>query len=96
MAAYVRYACDARIWKLRRLWKFSIRSGSFFGGVRFDGDAARIVLIVEAGILRVRGDRQVFAEQRWCLLLASVLAWRKVVMSLSSFVIAYLRFAPNG
>jgi hypothetical protein len=59
-----------------------------FGGVRFDGDAARVVMIVEAGIFASVAIG-VFAEQRWGLLLA-LCFMAQVVMSHLAFVIAYL------
>jgi hypothetical protein len=64
-----------------------------FGGILFDGDAARVVLIVEAGIFASIAIG-VLAGQRWGLLLA-LCFMAQVVMSHLAFVIAYLplRFA---
>jgi hypothetical protein len=64
-----------------------------FGGILFDGDAARVVLIVEAGIFASIAIG-VFTEQRWGLLLA-LCFMAQVVMSHLAFVIANLplRFA---
>jgi hypothetical protein len=59
-----------------------------FGGVRFDGDAARIVLIVEAGIFATIAIG-ILAQRRWGLLLA-LCFMAEVVMSHLAFVIAYL------
>lgn len=59
-------------------------------GVRFDGDAARIAMIVEAGIFATIAIG-VFAERRWGLLLA-LCFMAEVVMSHLAFVIAYLPF----
>jgi hypothetical protein len=58
------------------------------GGVRFAGDDARIVLIVEAGIFAMIAIG-VFAQQRWGLLLA-LCTMVEVVMSHLAFAIAYL------
>jgi hypothetical protein len=58
------------------------------GGIRFDGDDARIVLIVEAGIFAMIAIG-VFTQQRWGLLLA-LGSMAEVVMSHLVFVIAYL------
>lgn len=59
-----------------------------FGGVRFEGDAARIVLIVEAGVFATIAIG-VLAQWRWGLLLA-LCFMAQVVMSNLAFVIAYL------
>jgi len=59
-----------------------------FGGVLFDGDAARVVLIVEAGVFASFAIG-VLTEQRWGLLLA-LCFMAQVVMSHLAFVIAYL------
>jgi hypothetical protein len=66
-----------------------------FGGILFDGDAARIVMIVEAGIFASIAIG-VFTEQRWGLLLA-LCFMAQVVMSHLAFVIANLplRFAMS-
>lgn len=59
-----------------------------FGGIRFEGDAARIVLIVEAGVFGSIAIG-VLAQRRWGLLLA-LCFMAEVVMSHLAFVIAYL------
>ncbi len=59
-----------------------------FAGVRFDGDAGRIVLIVEAGIFATIAIG-ILAQQRWGLLLA-LCFMAQAVMSHLAFVIAYL------
>jgi hypothetical protein len=59
-----------------------------FAGVRFEGDAARIVLIVEAGIFATIAIG-ILARRRWGLLLA-LCFMAQVVMSHLAFVIAYL------
>ena len=59
-----------------------------FGGILFDGDAARVVLIVEAGVFASFAIG-VLTEQRWGLLLA-LCFMAQVVMSHLAFVIAYL------
>lgn len=59
-----------------------------FGGVRFDGDVARIVLIVQAGIFATIAIG-ILAQRRWGLLLA-LCFMAEVVMSHLAFVIAYL------
>jgi hypothetical protein len=61
---------------------------TLFGGVRFEGDAARIVLIVEAGIFATIAIG-VLARRRWGLLLA-LCFMLQVVMSHLAFAIAYL------
>jgi hypothetical protein len=58
------------------------------GGVRFAGDDARIVLIVESGIFAMIAIG-VFTQQRWGLLLA-LCTMVEVVMSHLAFTIAYL------
>ncbi len=60
------------------------------GGIRFDGDAARIVLIVEAGIFGTIAIG-IFAERRWGLVLA-LCFMAEAVMSHLAFAIAYLPF----
>jgi len=57
-------------------------------GMRFNGDAARLVLIVEAGIFGAIAIG-VFARRRWGLLLA-LCYMVQVVMSHLAFSIAYL------
>jgi len=61
---------------------------TIFAGVRFDGEDARLVLVVEAGIFAVIA-LGVFAGRRWGLLLA-LCYMVEVVMSHLAFVIAYL------
>ena len=61
---------------------------TIFAGVRFNGDDARLVLIVEAGIFAAIAIG-VFAGRRWGLLLA-LCYMVQVVMSHLAFVIAYL------
>lgn len=61
---------------------------TIFAGVRFDGDAARVVMLVEAGIFAAIAIG-VFARRRWGLLLA-LCYMAQVVMSHLAFVIAYL------
>lgn len=61
---------------------------TIFAGVRFNGDDARLVLIVEAGIFAAMAIG-IFARRRWALLLA-LCYMVQVVMSHLAFVIAYL------
>jgi hypothetical protein len=61
---------------------------TIFAGVRFNGDDARIVLIVQAGIFTAIAVG-VFLHRRWGLLLA-LCYMAEVVMSHLAFVIAYL------
>jgi hypothetical protein len=61
---------------------------TIFAGVRFSGDDARLVLIVEAGIFAMIA-LGVFTHRRWGLLLA-LCYMVQVVMSHLAFVIAYL------
>jgi len=61
---------------------------TIFAGVRFNGDDARLVLIVEAGIFAAMAIG-VFAHCRWGLLLA-LCYMVQVVMSHLAFAIAYL------
>ncbi len=61
---------------------------TIFAGVRFNGDAARVVILVEAGIFAAIAAG-VFARRRWGLLLA-LCYMVQVVMSHLAFVIAYL------
>ena len=61
---------------------------SIFAGVRFNGDDARVVLLVQAGIF-VAIAFGIFLHQRWGLLLA-LCYMVEVVMSHLAFVIAYL------
>ena len=91
------FAIMAGLWAICLVMRAFVNLGDYqvldplqvvFGGVRFDGDAARIVLIVEAGIFASVAIG-VFAEQRWGLLLA-LCFMAQVVMSHLAFVIAYL------
>jgi len=61
---------------------------TILAGMRFNGDAARLVLIVEAGIFGAIAIG-VFARRRWGLLLA-LCYMVQVVMSHLAFSIAYL------
>jgi hypothetical protein len=61
---------------------------TIFAGVRFNGDDARLVLIVEAAIFAAMAIG-IFAHRRWGLLLA-LCYMVQVVMSHLAFVIAYL------
>ena len=61
---------------------------TIFAGVRFNGDDARLVLIVESGIFAMMAIG-IFARRRWGLLLA-LCYMAQVVMSHLAFVIAYL------
>ena len=61
---------------------------TIFAGVRFNGDDARVVLIVEAAIFAAMSIG-IFARRRWGLLLA-LCCMVQVVMSHLAFVIAYL------
>ena len=63
---------------------------TIFAGMRFNGNDARVVLIVEAGIFAAMAIG-VFARRRWGLLLA-LCYMVQVVMSHLAFVIAYLPF----
>src|SRR5216684_5070480 len=91
------FAIMAGLWAICLVMRAFVHIGDFdvfdpiqvvFGGVRFDGDAGRIVLIIEAGIFASIAIG-VFAEQRWGLLLA-LCFMAQVVMSHLAFVIAYL------
>jgi hypothetical protein len=62
---------------------------TIFAGIRFNGDDARIVLIVEAGIFAMIAIG-VFSGRRWGLLLA-LCYMVQVVMSHLAFVIAYMQ-----
>lgn len=63
---------------------------TILGGIRFNGDEARLVLLVEAGIFAII-SYGVFTHRRWGLLLA-LCYMAQVVMSHLAFVIAYLPF----
>ena len=66
---------------------------TIFAGVRFNGDDARIVLIVQAVIFATMAVG-VFFHRRWGLLLA-LCYMAEVVMSHLAFVIAYLPMRPE-
>ncbi len=66
---------------------------TIFAGVRFNGDDARVVLIVEAAIFAMMAIG-IFAHRRWGLLLA-LCYMAEVVMSHLAFVIAYLPIKPE-
>ena len=66
---------------------------TIFAGVRFNGDDARIVLIVQAVIFMAIAIG-VFLHRRWGLLLA-LCYMAEVVMSHLAFVIAYLPMRPE-
>jgi len=61
---------------------------TIFAGVRFNGDDARLVLIIEAGIFAAMAIG-IFTHRRWGLLLA-LCYMVQVVMSHLAFAIAYL------
>jgi hypothetical protein len=61
---------------------------TIFAGIRFNGDDARVVLIVQAAIFAAIAVG-VFLHRRWGLLLA-LCYMAEVVMSHLAFVIAYL------
>ncbi len=91
------FAAIAGLWALCLAISAFVHSGDFevvdpvetvFAGVRFNGDAARLVLIVEAGIFAAMAIG-VFAHRRWGLLLA-LCYMVQVVISHLAFVIAYL------
>jgi hypothetical protein len=102
----VRWPLDLRVFaSLCGLWSLCLGISAFvhvgeinvadpietiFAGVRFSGDEARIVLIVEAGIFAAISVG-VFAQRRWGLLLA-LCYMVQVVMSHLAFAIAYLPF----
>jgi len=66
---------------------------TIFAGVRFNGDDARVVLIVQAVIFMAIAVG-VFFHRRWGLLLA-LCYMAEVVMSHLAFVIAYLPMRPE-
>jgi hypothetical protein len=91
------FAIMALLWAVCLVMRAFVHPGEFdavdpiqtvFGGILFDGDAARIVLIVEAGIFASIAIG-VLTEQRWGLLLG-LCFMAQVVMSHLAFVIAYL------
>ncbi len=91
------FAAVAGLWALYLAIRSFVHIGDFdvvdpietiFAGMRFNGDEARVVLIVEAGIFAAMAIG-VFARRRWGLLLA-LCYMVEVVMSHLTFVIAYL------
>jgi hypothetical protein len=66
---------------------------TIFAGIRFNGDDARLVLLVEAGIFATIA-LGIFMHRRWGLLLA-LCYMVQVVMSHLAFVIAYLPMRPE-
>lgn len=66
---------------------------TIFVGIRFNGDDARVVLIVQAVIFAAIAVG-VFLHRRWGLLLA-LCYMAEVVMSHLAFVIAYLPMRPE-
>ena len=91
------FAALAGLWALCLVMRAFVHLGdldvvdpieTIFAGMRFNGDDARVVLIVEAGIFGAMAIG-VFARRRWGLLLA-LCYMIQVVMSHLAFVIAYL------
>jgi uncharacterized membrane protein len=91
------FAAMAGLWALCLAVRAFVHIGDFdvvdpietiFAGIRFNGDDARLMLIVEAGIFGAMAIG-VFARRRWGLLLA-LCYMVQVVMSHLAFVIAYL------
>ncbi len=91
------FAALAGLWALCLVMRAFVHLGdldlvdpiqTIFAGIRFNGDDARVVLIVEAGIFGAMAIG-VFARRRWGLLLA-LCYMVQVVMSHLAFVIAYL------
>ncbi|MGH7923335.1 MAG: hypothetical protein ACREQH_01935 [Candidatus Binatus sp.] len=91
------FAVLAGLWALCLAVNAFVHAGEFmvtdpvetiFAGVRFNGEDARLVLIVEAGIFAAMAIG-IFARRRWGLLLA-LCYMVQVVMSHLAFVIAYL------
>ncbi|HEY9158775.1 hypothetical protein [Candidatus Binatus sp.] len=91
------FAAVAGLWALCLAIRAFVHVGDFevvdpietiFAGMRFNGNAARVVLIVEAGIFAAMAIG-VFARRRWGLLLA-LCYMVQVVMSHLAFAIAYL------
>jgi hypothetical protein len=66
---------------------------TIFAGIRFNGDDARVVLMVQAAIFAAIAVG-VFLHRRWGLLLA-LCYMAEVVMSHLAFVIAYLPMRPE-
>jgi hypothetical protein len=93
------FAALAALWALCLVASAIVHAGeivvsdpveTIFAGMRFDGDDARLVLIVEAGIFAAIAIG-VFSRRRWGLLLAFCYMVQ-VVMSHLAFAVAYLPF----
>jgi hypothetical protein len=93
------FAVFAGLWAMCLTLRAFVHIGDFnvvdpietiFAGMRFDGDAARVVMLVEAGIFAAIAIG-IFARRRWGLLLA-LCYMVQVVMSHLAFAIAYLPF----
>jgi hypothetical protein len=93
------FAALAALWAICLLLSASVNMGELtvvdpivatFAGVRFIGDDARLVLLIEAGIFAAI-SYGVFHRRQWGLLLA-LCYMVQVVMSHLAFVIAYLPF----
>lgn len=91
------FAAVAGLWAICLVIRAFVHIGDFdvvdpietiLAGMRFNGDTARVVLIVEAGIFAAMAIG-VFAGRRWGLLLA-LCYMVEVVMSHLAFAIAYL------
>jgi len=96
------FAVLAGLWALCLMLSAMVNLGEFavadpivttFAGVRFNGDDARVVLLIEAGIFAAIAHG-VFWRRRWGLLLA-LCYMVQVVMSHLAFVIAYLPIQPE-
>src|SRR5271168_3498340 len=92
------FAVLAGLWALCLMLSAMVNLGEFavadpivttFAGVRFNGDDARVVLLIEAGIFAAIAHG-VFWRRRWGLLLA-LCYMVQVVMSHLAFVIAYMQ-----
>jgi hypothetical protein len=91
------FAVMAGLWALCLMVSAMVNLGEFnvvdpiattFAGVRFHGDDARVVILIEAGIFAAMAHG-VFWRRRWGLLLA-LCYMVQVVMSHLAFVIAYM------
>ncbi|MGA9722148.1 MAG: hypothetical protein WBQ86_06840 [Candidatus Binatus sp.] len=103
--AQVKWPFDLRVFAaLAGLWALCLAAKAFvgvgeldvvdpietiFAGIRFNGDDARLVLIVESGIFAAMA-LGIFTHRRWGLLLA-LCYMVQVVMSHLAFVIAYMQ-----
>jgi hypothetical protein len=96
------FAALAGVWALCLVAKAFVGIGeldvvdpieTIFAGIRFNGDDARLVLLVEAGIFAAIA-LGVFTHRRWGLLLA-LCYMVQVVMSHLAFVIAYMQMRPE-